>query len=128
MKNSIRIRAMRIICVAVLFVLVDFASYGAAHCFTATLNWKDDGGTPLAPAHDVPVPVRISTELIDGFNYAETANGTNFEIADAFLSFEAYLFILTKLTSWIFLTPACSHRYFSTSSLYQVSSIRPLAL
>ena len=73
---------MRIFGAVVLFAIAGFASHGAAHCFTATLNWKDDGGTPLAPAHDVPVPVRISTELIDGFNYAETANGTNFEIAD----------------------------------------------
>lgn len=82
MKNSIRIRAVRIFCVAVLFAFADFASHGAAHRFTATLNWKDDGGTPLAPAHEVPVPVRISTALIPDFDYDETANGTNFEITD----------------------------------------------
>ena len=73
---------MRIFCVAVFFAFAGFDSHGAAHRFTATLNWKDDGGTPLAPAHEVPVPVRISTALIPDFDYAETANGTNFEITD----------------------------------------------
>ncbi len=82
MGNGIRLRYVRIFGVAVLFAFADFASHGAAHRFTATLNWKDDGGTPLAPAHEVPVPVRISTALIPDFDYDETANGTDFEITD----------------------------------------------
>jgi len=67
---------MRIICVAVLFVLVDFASYGAVHRFTVTLN---AGG---AAAENVPVALRLSPGLIRGFDYEAAGDGTHFEISD----------------------------------------------
>ena len=67
---------MRIFCIAVLFVLVDFASYGAAHRFTVTLNAGN------AAAENVPVALRLSSELIRGFNYVAAGNGTHFEISD----------------------------------------------
>ena len=73
MKNSIRICAVRIFCVAVLFAFTCFASHGAEHRFTMTLNYS---GTVAA---DVPTLLRFSPELID---YSAAGDGTHFEIVD----------------------------------------------
>ena len=82
MKNGIYGHAMRIFCVVVLFALVGFASHGAAHRFTVTLNYTNEQGEAKAPAQDVPLLLRVSPELVPGFDYLDTASGTNFEITD----------------------------------------------
>ena len=67
---------MRIFGVAVLFALADFALHGAEHSFTMRV---DNSGSV---AYDVPTLMKISTSLIDGFNYPDAGNGTHFEITD----------------------------------------------
>ena len=58
---------------AVLFALVDLASYGAAHRFTMTVNYSG------AVAADVPTLLRVSPGLID---YSAAGDGTHFKIVD----------------------------------------------
>ena len=72
MKNVIRMRAMRTFCVVALVVYASFASYGAAHRFTVTLNSSG------AVAADVPTLLRLPAS----FNYSDAGDGTHFEIAD----------------------------------------------
>ena len=67
---------MRIFCAAVLVAFACFASHGAVHRFTMTVN---NSG---AVAYDVPTLMKISTALIDGFDYGAAGDGTHFEITD----------------------------------------------
>ena len=76
MKNSIRICAVRIFCVAVLFAFTCFASHGAVHRFTVTVNYTG------VPAVDVPAALRISDRYIPDFSYAAAGDGTHFTITD----------------------------------------------
>ena len=76
MKNGIYGHAMRIFCVGVLFAFAGFASHGAAHRFTVTLN------AGAAAAEDVPVALRLSPGLVRGFDYAVAGDGTHFEISE----------------------------------------------
>ena len=61
------------VCAAALLATAAFAE---PHRFTVTLN---AGGTA---AENVPVAIRLSTELVRGFDYAAAGDGTHFEIAD----------------------------------------------
>ena len=63
---------MRTFCVVALVVYASFASYGAAHRFTVTLNSSG------AVAADVPTLLRLPAS----FNYSDAGDGTHFEIAD----------------------------------------------
>ena len=76
MRNSIHMPSMRIFGVAVLFALVDLASYGAAHRFTVSVNYNG------APTVDVPAALRISETSVPGFSYADAGDGTHFTITD----------------------------------------------
>ena len=76
MKNGIYGHAMRIFCVGVLFAFAGFASHGAAHRFTVTLN------AGAAAAENVPVALRLSPGLVRGFDYAVAGDGTHFEISE----------------------------------------------
>ena len=67
---------MRIFGAVVLFAIAGFASHGAEHSFTMKVN--NSGSV----AYDVPTLMKISTSLIDGFNYPDAGNGTHFEITD----------------------------------------------
>jgi hypothetical protein len=67
---------VRIFCVAVLFAFTCFASHGAEHRFTMTVT------NSVAVAYDVPTLMKISTSLIDGFDYVAAGDGTHFEITD----------------------------------------------
>ena len=61
---------------AAFVALASFASHGAAHRFTMILNYSG------AVAYDVPTLIKISTLLIEGFDYDAAGDGTHFEIAD----------------------------------------------
>jgi len=67
---------MRIFCVAVLFAFAGFALHGAEHSFTMRVNNLG------AVAYDVPTLMKISTSLIEGFDYDAAGDGTHFEITD----------------------------------------------
>ena len=53
-----------------------FAAGDAGHRFTATVNYTG------APAADVPAALRLSADLVDGFDYAAAGDGTHFTITD----------------------------------------------
>ncbi|MBQ3811378.1 MAG: hypothetical protein II839_11220 [Kiritimatiellae bacterium] len=52
------------------------AAGGAGYRFTATVNYAG------APASDVPAALRLSTNLVEGFDYAAAGDGTHFTITD----------------------------------------------
>jgi len=62
------------VCAAVL--LVTAAAFAEPHRFTVTLN---AGGTA---AENVPVAIRLSADLVRGFDYVAAGDGTHFEIED----------------------------------------------
>ncbi len=78
MKNRAGIAStvVKIGVMAAFVALASFASHGAAHRFTMILNYSG------AVAYDVPTLIKISTLLIEGFDYDAAGDGTHFEIAD----------------------------------------------
>ena len=56
--------------------LLASAAFADAHRFTATVDYAG------APAEDVPAALRISADLVEGFDYAAAGDGTHFEITD----------------------------------------------
>ena len=71
------VRVVRHIAAILAFAAVPaFAAGDAGHRFTATVNYAG------APASDVPAALRLSTDLVDGFDYDAAGDGTHFTITD----------------------------------------------
>ena len=75
-RASIASRVAQIGVMAAFVAFAGFASHGAEHRFTVTLNAGN------AAAENVPVALRLSPSLVRGFDYATAGDGTHFEILD----------------------------------------------
>ena len=70
-------RRHRAVSVAVCLFACTAAAAGVQHRFTATVNYSGSSAT------DIPAALRVSQELVPGFDYAAAGDGTHFVITDA---------------------------------------------